>query len=149
MLHRVARVVEVIAPLLLRYHGPDGDDGIAWDDFSRKYDYAQRVASRYLEEFVKRGLWPVNNETPCGLQSVLDAVKGLTGPDLREREPCEDADTYACHLWLLKPKIDPEIRKLQEFARDMWAGVCLDCCKNGGKAKTSCRIPHERFSLKG
>lgn len=105
-------------------------------------DGLRKLAHVYLEKLADAHVWP-SAVRDITLSGFLEDIKKFTAP--------EPSDVVIGHIDLcgkcLTTPIDLRFREavvdLKEKAGNIFAGVCLDCLKAGGKSEGNCRFKHD------
>lgn len=142
LLKRIADLVAICALYLRRLHPAFDQQGKS--NPTRQCDAEQRVAARYMEKFVRNDLWPATDSDLDYLQFVRRGIELLEEPNLDGIERCHGAHSAKSPV---KQEVDLIMGMLQERARTMWVGICLDCLKHPDVVAAVCRVPHTKCSL--
>ncbi|KAK4541186.1 hypothetical protein LTR36_008260 [Oleoguttula mirabilis] len=99
--------------------------------------YHKHTVRLYLCALASAALWP-KELRPDIVTKLVASIEGFLIPEDRSVVCCK-ADY--CDIGV-EQEFKAGVEKLKEQASALFAGVCLDCFKNGGKPKGECRVKH-------
>lgn len=120
----------------------------AWSHGSRSLHYSNKCSARKdlaikcLDKMYAADVWMVNGKVVnTKLGTLLALIASLHMPDIDMSKTCQNSPCpEVCHDFI--EDMTSRVDMLKKEARDISAGVCLDCFKMKTAGGGKCRIMH-------
>ena len=107
---------------------------------AKRCDLNDQAARQCQKALIEAGVWKPSYSR-ITLPLLVSSIDRLVAPGPAAVRSCEAAH---CVSWQKTADFGRQVTQLKQQAKDVSAGVCLDCFKAGGRFEGECRFKHDK-----